>query len=385
MQKLYEESNIQAIADAIRSKNGSEDLYKTSEMAAAIEALEGKDPDCNGMHVPKEALVITGDCQYRFTNGAWNWFIEQYGDRITTKDITSISNMFQGANTLEEIPFDINIKEGGCHSSLYSFAQCYKLKSIGKIVNYNPQNASNVFNGCNNLRCLPEFVNPNWDYAHSYSSFMCPRWFNDCHSLRVIPEELLKELYTQGTSTTYSQFTYMFSNCYALDEIRGVSPQSGTLTSNMFNNTFANCARVKDIIFDMQEDGTPYVVNWKNQLITLSGGVGVNVNYDSNIVDYNSGITADKKVSDDASYQALKNDADWFTGLWEYSRYNHDSAVNTINSLPDASAYLATAGGTNTIKFKGEVGSKTDGGAINTLTEEEIAVAAAKGWTVSMV
>lgn len=67
------------------------------------------------------------------------------------------------------------------------------------------------------------------------------------------------------------------------------------------------------------------------------------------------------------------------------SVYNHDSAVETINSLPDTSAYLASAGGTNTIKFKGDSGSATDGGAINTLTEEEIAVATAKGWTVTLV
>ena len=81
----------------------------------------------------------------------------------------------------------------------------------------------------------------------------------------------------------------------------------------------------------------------------------------------------------------LKNDPDWFTCNVAYSRYNHDSAVATINSLPDTSAYLATAGGTNTIKFKGAAGEKTDGGAINTLTAEEIAVAAAKGWTVTLV
>ena len=48
-------------------------------------------------------------------------------------------------------------------------------------------------------------------------------------------------------------------------------------------------------------------------------------------------------------------------------------------------AVKATAGGTNTIKFNGAAGSATDGGAINTLTEEEIAVATAKGWTVSLV
>ena len=38
-QKLYEESNIQAIANAIRGKNGLSDTYKTSEMAAAITAI----------------------------------------------------------------------------------------------------------------------------------------------------------------------------------------------------------------------------------------------------------------------------------------------------------------------------------------------------------
>ena len=79
----------------------------------------------------------------------------------------------------------------------------------------------------------------------------------------------------------------------------------------------------------------------------------------------------------------MKNDPDSWSNSLDYSKYNHDSAVETINSLPDTSAYIATAGGTNTIKFNGYSGAKTDGGAINTLTEEEIAVAAAKGWTVT--
>ncbi len=36
MKKLYEETDIQAVADAIREKNGSTDTYKVSEMAQAI-------------------------------------------------------------------------------------------------------------------------------------------------------------------------------------------------------------------------------------------------------------------------------------------------------------------------------------------------------------
>ena len=50
MQKLYEESNIQAIANAIRAKNGTETKYKPSEMAEAIGAIEA---------VPKNIAEIT--------------------------------------------------------------------------------------------------------------------------------------------------------------------------------------------------------------------------------------------------------------------------------------------------------------------------------------
>ena len=179
----------------------------------------------------------------------------------------------------------------------------------------------------------------------------------------------------------------------------------------MFDSTFHQCSRAKNITFEMNEDGTPKTANWKSQTIDLtsvghsevSGEATLEKIYDTvsskcNILAYNSGITVDKLVYDDATYQALKDDPDWFSiqstsnsfsnlicKNAEYSRYNHDSAVATINSLPDTSAYLASAGGTNTIKFKGSAGGATDGGAINTLTEEEIAVATAKGWTVTLV
>ena len=97
-------------------------------------------------------------------------------------------------------------------------------------------------------------------------------------------------------------------------------------------------------------------------------------------------MPSDTEITDDASYQLLKDNEDSWTTSSAYSRYNHDSAVETINTLPDTSAYLAESGGTtNIIVFEGASGSATDGGAINTLTEAEIAVAAAKGWTVTLV
>lgn len=39
--KLYEESSVQAIANAIRAKNGSTATYKIAEMAGAVQALTG--------------------------------------------------------------------------------------------------------------------------------------------------------------------------------------------------------------------------------------------------------------------------------------------------------------------------------------------------------
>ena len=38
--KLYEESSVQAIATAIRAKNGSTNKYKIAEMAGAIDSIQ---------------------------------------------------------------------------------------------------------------------------------------------------------------------------------------------------------------------------------------------------------------------------------------------------------------------------------------------------------
>ena len=381
--------------------------YKSSEMAQAIDNIPPSPPE--------EAFVISETCSYRFAYGGWDWFIKLYGNKITTENITTASYMFNGSS-ITELPFEINFKNGGgyvdymfsdCtnlesvpnlnfkHTNYNSmkdlFTGCTKLKEIGTIENAYPSEMNETFKYCERLRQLPEFINLNLsrirDYEYSNNSSM----FYNCHSLRNISEDFLKQFYGKWTAQFYTHISNCFNSCYVLDEIRGLNPQTGIITSNMFGNsmggTFSNCHRLKNIIFDTQDDGTPYVVKWKSQIINLSANIGYEYNLSNHIriVGFNSGITMDKQVTDDVTYQALKDDPDWWTSDVAYSRYNHDSAVATINSLPDTSAYLASAGGTNTIEFNGAAGSATDGGAINTLTEEEIAVATAKGWTVTLV
>ena len=331
-----------------------------------------------------EELTISGNCGNRFSSDNWNWFLEKYKDRLIFYNINNASVMFGGSNYIKSLDFDIIFDDSySSVSTLSMFATCYRLENIRKIINLKGKDMGDMFNGCYSLRYLPQFENFSLqDNVYSNLGSL----FRYCYSLRSIPEEFLKKLSitASGGYSSYSLGYYGFNNCQTLDEIKGINIRRKNITSNLFSNTFDNCSRVKNIIFTKEDNGSPYTATWKNQYINLASDVGYGP-YDEYIIGYNSGITLDKKVIDDTTYQTLKNDPDWYTLKKEYSRYNHDSAVATINSLPDTSAYIAEKGGTNTIRFIGNAGSATDGGAINTLTEEEIAVATAKGWTVTFL
>ena len=400
-------NKLEAIGEAIRSKTGKSALLTLDEMPTEIQSIVSGG---GGEELPEEAFVISGNCMYRFANGGWDWFIRKFGNRITTSKINRADSMFY-YSTITELPFALNFEEKGCscnsmfcsakiehmppidfnqtsHQDMSGAFKMMAARDIGTLKNMYPEKLNEIFSYCYYLRDLPQFEGLNLSRLYSYQYAQAGSMFSECYSLRSVSTELLKQLYTPMATTASYIFLYgAFNKCYSLDEIVGVSPQTGTVTSNIFITTFKLCTRTKEIIFDTQADGTPYSAKWKSQTIDLSDGIGyVSMKgYLNNILNYNSGITADKEVTSDASYQALKDDPNWFTQDVAYSRYNHNSAVNTINSLPDTSAYLSTAGGTNTIKFRSASGSATDGGAINTLTEEEIAVATAKGWTVTFV
>ena len=431
MAKVFiEETTLTAIGDAIRSKTGKTALIDPANMSTEIAGIEAGtakprlldyeftengvynikgseyEADYDGFGVvtvncppaPTDyELQITGDCSNRFAHGGWDWVINKYGAKITTASITNAYYMFQGSK-LEAIPFQINVVN--CANYYRMFYECKSLRVCPKVrgtikwgINTSFEDSSS---GTNNIRDLEDLFTPDMLEGFSTvkvtSQYTVPRALNfqHCYSLRRIPSWWYKfRLNEESTAFPYNIYTlyyYMLYNNFSLDEATNIPVWKCQVaqTSNIFKSSFSNCGRLKSITFETNADGSPVVAQWKSQTIDLSVNVGcsLTLNY---IIDHNSGITKDKGVKDDATYQALKNDPDWFTTKMEYSRYNHDSAVETINSLPDTSAYLATAGGTNTIKFKGTAGSLTDGGAINTLTEAEIAVATAKGWTVTLV
>ncbi len=92
--RAYEEENIQAIADAIRSKNGSTDTYTVSEMGPAIEAL------------PQDRLT-----QY-IINRFQGYNTYQSGDTIgiVIPDGVDTLQPLGAANTDNTFPSGVNVK-----------------------------------------------------------------------------------------------------------------------------------------------------------------------------------------------------------------------------------------------------------------------------------
>lgn len=132
MVRLFEDTNIKAIADAIRAKNGTEETYKTSEMAAAIEAIQ--------------------------TGGGGNI------DALINRSITEVSsnvtlvgeNSFANCLSLASADFPLATKV-----SHNAFTDCGSLQSINipLVQNIGQQ----TFSGCQSLTsaCLPcvTFIN----------------------------------------------------------------------------------------------------------------------------------------------------------------------------------------------------------------------------------
>lgn len=326
-----------------------------------------------------EDLILSGDCSESFSNNKFKWLRNKIKG---TNDISSLLSMFEDSD-IETIDYSLNLTAtNGRIPATSAFANCYKLKRVPDISGLGALGeVSKLFSRCYLIKEIPV----SWENIKYVGEIFNPsrtEMFEYCYNLRKLSENLIKKLNREKATYYFYWLGYNgFYYCRTLEEIRGLAipnPDS-TVSSNLFKDTFYYCSRLKDLIF-LKEEGTRG--NLQEQTIDLRDKVG----YISSLAgDFPTDYVDESEfdlITDDESYQRFKNSENSFACSIEYSRYNHDSAVRTINSLPDLSG---NTGAPNTIIFKGEAGSRTDGGAINTMTEEEIAVATAKGWVISFV
>lgn len=377
------------IANAIREKGGTTEPLTLDGMVEAIAAITTGGGE-GGYDIPEGAFTLKNNISYMFRLGNFWWFLENNKDKIKTENLTSTVQTFYNNAGRTEIPISEYVfSDTGCDcESMFDY--CQNVKSLGKLVNFKPNKMNKMFYSCQNLRELPDMTGFDLSLLHN-STIPGTQVFLGCYSLRRIPEDFLKELYGKTNNAYSCIMNQSFTDCLVLEELKGISIQkgTGTISSSSLFSGLNGLFRLKELTFDTNEDGTAMEAKWQKQTLNLGklmyiGYADTLFNKYQYIYQKNSGITLETRIVDAETYELYKNHPDAWTTEAAYSRYNHDSAVNTINSIPDCSAYLSSSGGTNnTIKFLGESGSATDGGAINTLTEEEIAVAVAKGWTIT--
>ena len=365
--------------------------YKPTEMADAIHDLPTLDKFAT--------YTIVGQQNAMFSLS--NWSQEKYirqllansiiNKTIQTENLTTLYRACYNTTygtygvTVDDFPelnMDGTVTEGDLREAFY----LCDLRRLPKI-NWNGYTvyAYNLDYLCNQSKYLENVdslkgITVKSGLNNSWKGYL----FYYCYALRSIPVEFWRAIQGNVHSNTFNYFYIgTLTNCRVLDEVTEfpvLGNSSATKDSNLFSSTFDDCRRLKRLTFAVQEDGTPYVRKWSNQTMDLADfGYGNGI-LASSISSYSTTISLDKKVTDDASYQALKDDPDWWTEDSYYSRYGKASAIETISTLPDVSS-----GSKNVVKFCANGGLYTDQGNIGSLTEEEIAVATAKGWTVTLV
>ena len=387
---IINDTNLINIADAIRSKNGLTDKYKPSEMATAILAIEAGEGSGGGFAIPEGNYIsIYGDSFN--SSGNWDWLLGQ-GIPLTIEMSAVYLSGLMDESDLKDLSHLTFIMTGKVSNLKSAFQGCDNLKYLPNLLFTNSNtaitNITQTFMSCDSIQNLPEDLwllkNSDGTAIGNNTVFSTAKdvdtgfVFTLCYSLRNIP----KWRYSTDVFTGFYNANQMFLECLALDEIVDFPANShSSLTSNKFSQTFDRCCHLKRLTFQTQADGTPYAPIWNYQTINLSEcvGHGDTALHSGHWQEY-SCLPLDAEATPDNIISIMSQyPDDWWTQDVTCSRYNLDSALETISTLPNVSACYG-----NTIIFKAEAGS-TYGKRIGDMTEEEIAVATAKGWTVSMV
>lgn len=151
--KLYDEASVQAIANAIRAKNGETATYKIAEMAAAISAISGSP-------IVDENLENT--VQYRQMNATAAEFIANvdYTENANDYSITKVTPYYSAATTYsKEEPDGLKIKVPA--NTTLTVAQGNKTRSEtvsgnSTIYNIEPLKAGTFSFGGKTYKLVPE-------------------------------------------------------------------------------------------------------------------------------------------------------------------------------------------------------------------------------------
>ena len=292
-----------------------------------------------------------------------------YAPLIDTSNVTNMSNMFNGCINLQTVP---QFNTSNVTKMTQMFVNCSSLETIPLLDTSNVTAMDYMFSSCSSLKTIPQLnttnvtkMNNMFSYCYSLKSIplldtsnvtAMERMFMNCESLNEIP--LLD-------TSNVTNMTFMFNYCRSLNEIPLLNTSNVTNMSNMF----ANCQILKTI----PQLNTSKVTNMNNMFSYSTALTSIpllecgNV---TNMKDIFGGFYTYSNLTDLGGFKDLKVSvtSDF---LDKCPNLTVDSLMNVINNLYDLTANGLSG---QSLKF-----SQTN---LVKLSEEQIAVATAKGWTL---
>ena len=243
--------------------------------------------------------------------------------KFDTSNVTTFENMFENCRSLKQLDLsNFNTSKATSFGSM--FAECWELEELD-ISNFNTANVTSFYSMFANCKKLTKL-----DLSH----------FNT-------------------TKANNMGFMFMFSGCENLEEL-DISSFTSQITANL-SGMFASCKKLVSLDLSGLDFGK--VIQTSNFLNGCSALT--NLSFATN---FGKGFTA--KTANNSSYQL---------SLSSSKNLTHDSLMDVINKLYDLNLTYDVANGGTLYTQKLILGSTN----LAKLTEEEVAIATNKGWTVS--
>lgn len=217
---LIDESNLQAIADSIRAKNGTQETYLPSEMSTAIDNISGGGgvPDWSQIgyeDVPES--IIEGFNYAKNIYDNWDSSITSMSNKyngnvnivffpnVDTKNVKQFSNTFNNCSSL----LYVDTLNASNATSMYNiFGGCKSLLNVKKIITSSKlKQFNNAFSQNVNLRSVPLF-----DTSKVYNIGLA---FSGCTSLKNIP---IFDFSNIGSWEGQSFYEGAYTGCTSLTE-----------------------------------------------------------------------------------------------------------------------------------------------------------------------
>lgn len=256
--------------------------------------------------------------------------------KIDTSNVTNMLNMFCGCSSLISVP-EIDMSKALDTGGM--FTNCSNLISVPKLDTSKSTNVVYMFANCKKIVSVPPL-----DLSRAINIYGL---FQNCSSLTTIPS--IKNIISA------TNMTYFFQGCSSLITI----PEIDTFKISSMNYMFQDCSSLTTLpLLNMEK------------ITSINSAFSKTYNLENVLGFYALGKAYTSKTKNYSNYQLNLSDS---------TKLTHDSLMNIINNLYDLNlTYKVSSGGTLASQSL-KIGSEN----IAKLTEEEIAIATAKGWNVS--